>query len=1120
MIADSTIDKVHERVEILDVVQEFVELRRAGHEYVGKCPFHNERTGSFYVNPHKNLYYCHSCHAGGDAIKFIREQKGLDYTGAISFLAAKYNIYIEETEQKVPEEVRRKRERRETALTALQKIQTFFEEQLAASTSEAAKARDYAYNRWGDEYCRAMGIGYAPSDAEPLLRYIEEQHIPKDVLIELGIIFTDDDGKLVPNLRYRVTVPDRNIAKRIINFTARTLSKKKEVPKYKNLKDSLLYSKSRALFGIDVASSAGSKARKIFYLEGAPDVMRMQILGYNNAVGALGTAFTLENLETMKRICNEIVFIPDSDPPKEAGTFGAGINAVMKNGRTALCHGFKVKVKEIPLQYERVPDQDWPKDGDKAPFGWRMQGEEREGKDGKETVMVWYRPVKADVDSFITSQEIFNQLPEIDFIPWLAGLKFSLAKTQSEINDVIKDICELLAQLSDASLADIYIDQLANKSTGGKTAWKRALKTAKDEKRERETEKAQAKDKSVDQPPKNSGFFIEDNCYCTYDKDGEKVCWSNFIMIPFYDILAPGCRSRLFKIRNYQGEEYLVQFSPKEFGTLPLFREKLTNTGNLVWLAKIDELMKVCQFIFNSSKSATQVLYMGHQRQSVYAWGNGIHDYKKFYPADDFGMVDVPGVGIFYLPSCSPTYKDNEYEYPFEKQFIHTQMNQISLSDYLTKMISVFGENAKIGFAYVVATLFRDIIFKQTNFFPLLDVFGQKASGKSHFCMALRSFFIAENSPINIESQSFAACNTALGQCSNAVVHFDEYKNTISIPKLEMLKGTYDGVGRGKMNNGKIELLPIRCGVFLSGQELPTLDIALFTRCVLLVYTNTEFTMAARERFNEFADIRRQGVSHLTNEILECRARVLETFQSSYDLGLHELAEALGDEQVEDRIIKNWLVLLATVRCVEGQLKLPFTYQELFDLCVPMIIEQGTLSKTTNEVANFWEFVYVCFQEGKIWENGDFKILSYSSLKTDEMDEPISFPQPTDILFLRPSRLMALYQKEGNRSCQILMSKTNMRQYLGSSKGCFGKVRMKFTRMIDGVEQREKIPDNMGGYQLGAKLLDQERVYAFDYNFIKSQFGINLRASTDASESSIGRRGGEKPKATQEELPF
>lgn len=263
--------------------------------------------------------------------------------------------------------------------------------------------------------------------------------------------------------------------------------------------------------------------------------------------------------------------------------------------------------------------------------------------------------------------------------------------------------------------------------------------------------------------------------------------------------------------------------------SLQKFKIKVEGLGNYIWYATEKELTRLKSYLYEQTEAAIEITQLGWQRQGFFAFGNGAYD-TEWHPTDEYGIVRL-NIGNFYLPGNSTIYRDDIKLFQFERRFVHTTYNNVSLREYSDKLVQVFGDNAKVGICFLLASLFRDIIAGQTKSFPILNLFGPKGSGKSELGHSLMSFFIIKNTPPNIQNATIAALSDAVAQCANALVHIDEYKNSIDLDKREYLKGLWDGTGRSRMNmdrDKKREITSVDCGVILSGQEMPTIDIALF----------------------------------------------------------------------------------------------------------------------------------------------------------------------------------------------------------------------------------------------------------------------------------------------------
>lgn len=356
MISEATINKVRE-VPIEEIVRPYTTLKKQGASLMGLCPFHQERTGSFSVTPGKNLYHCFSCGRGGDGIAFIMEKENLSFMDAVEFIARRQGIPVERVNKEESEEETAAANHREKLLIALENIQSFYVSNLSDKNSiESRCARDYAYGRWPDDFCTMAGIGYAPQDSRPFLDYCTKKCIDEETLLELGMLRKSEDGRTYALFRGRIMIPIRNRWGRVIAYTGRYIARNKDVPKYINSTNSLVYTKGDTLFGIDRACRC-RKSDYFIIVEGAPDVLRMQSIGFENTVAALGTAWTDSQFSQLKKLTDSVCFIPDSDVSDDR-SYGPGFEAVMKNGALAIRKGFSVTVRELPFATKESVDEE------------------------------------------------------------------------------------------------------------------------------------------------------------------------------------------------------------------------------------------------------------------------------------------------------------------------------------------------------------------------------------------------------------------------------------------------------------------------------------------------------------------------------------------------------------------------------------------------------------------------------------------------------------------------------------------------------------------------------------------------------------------------------------------
>ena len=742
----------------------------------------------------------------------------MSFPEAVRELGKMYGVTIEETDSKeqTAEQTANAR-KREAMLFAYEALQPFFVSQLSESSEEGRYAYSYATKRWSQDFVNECGIGYAPRNGNLLVQFAHANNIPQDVLLDMGVLRTSErNGQLYSFFRERVMIPIRDRFGRIIGYTARYIGENEETAKYLNSTSSLLYSKENSIFGIHVALRAAAKENKFYLVEGAPDVLRLHLLGVNNTIASLGSAWTEKQFSQIKRFSQNLCFLPDADPPKPEELYGTGISAVIKNALMALDMGFNITVKEIPL-----------------------------GKGN----------TKNDPDSFCRSKAILEDLEEEDFIIWYAK-KLSVENgSQEQKSQMVMTISTLVAKIEDDVKQSMFIDMLV-KTLPGRSLWKNAIRTAKKRLTEQKLKESNLSLDMIEQ----YGFQEQNHCYFSVGEDGKRRQWSNFTMKPLFHIKDNTMALRLYLLTNVNGVEVTVEMKQEELVSLTKFRQRVESQGNFIWKAKEEQLTTLKMYLYATTETAEQIVQLGWQQQGFFAFGNGIFT-TEWHEVDDLGIVRLGDeLGNFYLPAFSSIYKDDTQFFQFERQFIHLPTNSIPLYDYAKKLVSVFGDNAKVGLCFLLATLYRDIVVSYTRSFPILNLFGPKGSGKSELGHSLMAFFIRDNVPPNISNSTLPALADAVAQCSNALVHLDEFRNNLDEQKREFLKGLWDGTGRNRMNmdrDKKREVTKVSCGVIVSGQEMATADIALFSRFIFLSYSKSQFSQEAKRKFADLVERQR-----------------------------------------------------------------------------------------------------------------------------------------------------------------------------------------------------------------------------------------------------------------------
>lgn len=1042
MIKQSDIERVLDASNIYDVVNSLVPLKKSGAYYKACCPFHEEKTPSFTVFNDKGTFKCFGCGEYGNSISFLMKHEGFTFKEAVKELGKKYGIPIEE---KIPTaEEMNEYKLKESMWIANDEICKEYHQQLLANKD----ALNYAYKRWGKEYCEEVSVGYCPLNAH----LVDKVGINAEIAEKLHL--KNKGG--YDFFGGRITIPIRNREGHIIGFTARLFDEFKykdgEPPKYMNSYESLIYNKANSMFGVNTAWREAMRTEKFYLVEGAPDCIRLHIIGILNAVAPLGTAWTEGQFNTLRKAASHLCFIPDADPPKHNERFGPGIKAVMKSGEAAMRLGFSVTVKQIPITEK-----------------------------------------KEDPDTYFKNKTIFAGVEEEDFILWMADLLFESGMTTAEQGKIIEQLASLMALVDSNTTVEMYIGQLT-KYAGNRSMWKKEVdKQRKLAMEEEEKTKAQ-KDSEL---YKQFGFNVEKEKYYSISENGSYYEWSNFIMVPLFHIKDSISPKRIYKLINIFGHEDLIEMKQEDLVSLSKFKQRIEGLGNYIWKASERELTKLKSFLYEKTESAVMISQLGWQKHGFYAFGNGIFHEGKFYEVDDFGIVRIKGKGNFYLPANSKIYRDEPKLYQFERRFIHLKHSAVTLTEFSEQIFKVFGDNGRMGFLFLLATLFRDIVTRSTRSFPILNLFGPKGSGKSELGHTLMSFFIIENVPPNIQNSTLPALNDAVASVANALVHIDEYKNNLDFAKIEFLKGVWDGTGRTRINldDKKKETTSVDSGIILSGQEMPTVDIALFSRLIFLSFEKSSFSDEERKEYQALRRMRVQGMTHLTLEILKLRKFVEDDFPVNYNKTMNEVITALDDDSIEDRILLNWVTPLAVFRCLESYLKTSISYLQMMNICVEGIKFQNAQCKQNNELANFWNMVQYLVSEGEIIEGGDFRIVYLKRIKTNTREQIWLVSKP--VLYIQKTRLFMLYKKHGKAVGDTLLPEGTLKYYLEHSREYLGeKNGIRFQVYHRGVQQFKK------GGTPGTEASMVQRSYCFDYKALVDKYNINLEQANDSDEDT------------------
>ena len=345
MIDRETIDRIYAAANIVDIVGDYVTLRRRGVNYVACCPFHNEKTPSFVVSPAKGVFKCFGCGKGGNAVTFVMEHEGVDYPAALKTVAKRYGIEVKERELS-PDEVRRN-DNRESMFTLTSWAADWFAGVLTRTDEGISVGMSYFRQQRGftEATVKKFGLGFCPSGGDTMSRAALAAGYKEEFLLATGLTLkAESDGRLFDRFRERVMFPVHNISGRVVAFGGRTLRTDKKVAKYQNSPESEIYNKRNEIYGLYFAKKAIQQQDFAIMVEGYTDVISMHQSGVENVVSSSGTSLTVEQIRLLNRFTKNITVMYDGD--------AAGIHASIRGIDMILREGMNVRIVLLPPEHD------------------------------------------------------------------------------------------------------------------------------------------------------------------------------------------------------------------------------------------------------------------------------------------------------------------------------------------------------------------------------------------------------------------------------------------------------------------------------------------------------------------------------------------------------------------------------------------------------------------------------------------------------------------------------------------------------------------------------------------------------------------------------------------------
>lgn len=919
-------EKILESVNIVEVIGDFVPLKKSGANYKGFSPYTEERTPSFTVSPVKQIFKCFSSGKGGTAVSFLMNT-GMSYPEALEYLAKKYNVQIEYEVVEFSEKKIKQLEEKDKLRKVLTLVYDLYRKEYDNSAPENFCRKEIEAKReYNRETIIDWGIGYAPEnflyDKLKLSGYQKEGEA-------LGLIHVSERGNKYDKYSNRVIYPIHDRNGLLIGLAGRDISGKDKAAKWINPvvnSDNILYNKSRVWYGLHLAKMEMRKSGQVYITEGYNDVIAWHEYGLKNTVAACGTAITEEQINELKKYCEKAIFCMDPDK--------AGVAAVLKQIPHFIKQGFRVEVITLDLD----PDDFVRK----------------------------YHDVIA-----LSGLENMLNTPTVRVDGFKLLMDNNLKGSEIDIASAAKTLSYLIAEIKDDSISEIYKAWLSKESKIKAATIKQWIKEHKDitnEVVEAEYELEYELPKNVKTPfiilekdIKYYGMFMANNQIYMALPEGRdgKVYFqsmSNFEIEILQHMQDEKFPMKLVRIKNVHNLEKIFDTQSENLNTPQGFDNTVTGHGNFRFDGNRSDLLQLRTYLFDKMGNGRKIDVLGWQPDGkFFAWNNKI-------TVEDGTDIEMNEHGIFikdsvhyYIPSANQIYKSNSFKYDAQKRFRVIQ-NTISFEVFSMKVKQVHRDHAISSLLFGIASIFQDIVVDKLGNFPILFFFGPGSSGKDELSAIVQSFTGVPQTAINLEGQvsTIKAQVREFAQFRNGISQLSEYK--AGNPQLDgMLKALWDrrGYKRGNIESHVgTDSIPIESSAILTGNQFPN-EEPLILRLIWNEMTKNEFNPEEMKAFDELRDMREKGVSGYSNDFLAHRVYFQENFereQRSWKGILQELFP-----EAKSRIISNLSILSAVYSLFKDKVKFPFTQEEMMKHFRKGIDQQIRKINSASILNRFWD---------------------------------------------------------------------------------------------------------------------------------------------------------------------
>lgn len=483
---------------------------------------------------------------------------------------------------------------------------------------------------------------------------------------------------------------------------------------------------------------------------------------------------------------------------------------------------------------------------------------------------------------------------------------------------------------------------------------------------------------------KNKLFIRNNSYYFDVTKKAEDPSYSrisNFTIKVLFALNNGRSGKYIMELTNYDKVTTVFEVTNEEFVNINKFKAKIE--PKYIFKGSATHLCTIKEYIFKNIGIAIEIETLGHQpKDGFYAQSNGIIHYEGvFIPVDNYGIVKHSGASYF-LPAYS-TINNFSADYENQKKFIFREGN-LTFEEYAKYLYKAYGLNGAIALVYDIASVFRDIVFRHTNFFPHLFKFGVKGTAKTTHTSLSQALFGIPQTAINLEGVSTEkGLSRKLSQLRNSLIVLEEYTNSVSNKTIGLLKSIYDGIGSEKAqfsNDNRTHSSPVLSGTIILGNELPTVKSALFDRIILLNYDkgteHNQYTDEEKKAFESLETERNNGFGNVLLQILQHRQIIEKEFYNTYlNIRQHLSAYFQGlNIKVAARAVNNISAILVPYKLLSEKLQFPFNDDWFSDRVIQNLIKQNEILTTVSETHVFWESFQWAVSDGKLFKGKHFNL--------------------------------------------------------------------------------------------------------------------------------------------------